>query len=218
MIGQSESAQKKTGTSPHITGCIAGIIDTVTPPHSPSLANRHFIRDSEPFSDARGVVSYPSFTASATGSELWVAHDSFTKPTMPNIRYADHARFPSDTLEGETVLIDTMKGSLFLFTGLAPQIWHCFTTGNTANGVVTEMVGRYGLSAAAPTQSFIDALEAAQMLRDKASAHGTEDASIEDWPAVFLEPILERYDDIADIIAMDPIHEVDRVQGWPRRD
>jgi hypothetical protein len=27
---------------------------------------------------------------------------------------------------------------------------------------------------------------------------------------------LERYDDIADIIAMDPIHEVDENAGWPK--
>jgi len=101
---------------------------------------------------------------------------------MPDLRYADHTRFPSDTLEGETVLIDTMKGSLFLFTGLAPRIWHCFTTGNTADAVLAELVGRYGPSAATPTQSFIEVLEAAQMLRDKASASVPEDVPIEEWP------------------------------------
>ena len=136
---------------------------------------------------------------------------------MSEIRYADHARFPSDTLEGETVLIDTMTGSLFLFTGLAFQIWHCFADGRAAESVVAEVVGRYGASAEAATQSFIEALETAQMLRDKASTTMPEDAPGEVWPEVFLVPAIERYDDIADIIAMDPIHEVDQVQGWPRR-
>jgi hypothetical protein len=38
-----------------------------------------------------------------------------------------------------------------------------------------------------------------------------------DWPDSFAPPALERYDDIANIITMDPIHDVDQSAGWPRR-
>jgi len=37
------------------------------------------------------------------------------------------------------------------------------------------------------------------------------------WPDSFVPPGLEKYDDIADIITMDPIHDVDPAKGWPRR-
>jgi hypothetical protein len=33
----------------------------------------------------------------------------------------------------------------------------------------------------------------------------------------FAPPMLEKYDEIADIIAMDPIHDVDPDKGWPHR-
>ena len=36
------------------------------------------------------------------------------------------------------------------------------------------------------------------------------------WPNAYTAPQIERYDDIADIMMMDPIHEVDKTLGWPR--
>ena len=36
-------------------------------------------------------------------------------------------------------------------------------------------------------------------------------------PDRFVAPAMERYDQIADIISMDPIHEVDPAEGWPHR-
>jgi hypothetical protein len=38
-----------------------------------------------------------------------------------------------------------------------------------------------------------------------------------EWPATFVTPVIESYDEISDIINMDPIHDVDQDRGWPRR-
>jgi hypothetical protein len=135
---------------------------------------------------------------------------------MTPLRYADTARFPSDTLEGETVLIDSTRGHLFLFTGIAPHIWQAYTNGSTTESLIAAVVARYGEEAMAPTRAFIAALESAEMLLD-AQPPATADSAPGDWPAVFVPPTMERYEDIADIIAMDPIHEVDQIQGWPKR-
>lgn len=135
---------------------------------------------------------------------------------MDSPRFADTARFPSDTLDGETVLIDSTRGHLFLFTGIASHIWQAYTEGTTTEALVAAVVGRYGESAMTPTRAFIESLEHAEMIVD-VRPEVTDDASPGDWPAVFTPPAMERYEDIADIIAMDPIHEVDQAQGWPRR-
>jgi hypothetical protein len=135
---------------------------------------------------------------------------------MNRLRYADTARFPSDTLEGETVLIDSVRGHLFLFTGIAPHIWQAFTEGSATDALVAAVGQRYGDAAIISTRTFIETLEHAEMLVDVRSP-AAEDASLGDWPPVFVPPAMERYEDIADIIAMDPIHEVDQAQGWPRR-
>jgi len=31
----------------------------------------------------------------------------------------------------------------------------------------------------------------------------------------FVKPILQKYTDMADLLLLDPIHEVDAGQGWP---
>jgi hypothetical protein len=136
---------------------------------------------------------------------------------MPDIRFADSGRFPNDTIDGETVLIDAEKGHLFLFTGIGPQIWQRLGSGISPEALVDEIASRYGESAAAPTRTFLASLEAAEMLRRDAPTDQSPAPDVS-WPSAFVAPALEQYDQIADIISMDPIHEVDSSKGWPRRD
>ena len=135
---------------------------------------------------------------------------------MSPIRFADTARFPSDTLEGETVLIDATRGHLFLCSGIASHIWHVFIEGQSSEALIAAVVQRYGDAAMAPTRAFITELERAEMLTD-VKPPTVADASPGDWPSVFAPPSMERFEDIADIIQMDPIHDVDHAQGWPKR-
>jgi hypothetical protein len=135
---------------------------------------------------------------------------------MSDLRFADTGRFPNDTIDGETVLIDTQKGHLFLFTGIGPQIWERFGSGISPEALVDEVASRYGESAAAPTRAFLESLHVAEMLRGDGPS-GQPPAADVSWPSVFVAPALEQYDQIADIISMDPIHEVDSSKGWPHR-
>ena len=137
---------------------------------------------------------------------------------MSQIRFADTGRFPNDTIDGETVLIDSAKGHLYLFTGIGPQIWQRLATGASVETLVEEISARYGGPAAAPTRSFFEALDQAQMLCNDLppSAPPAQPSSLV-WPENFESPAREHYDQIADIISMDPIHEVDPAKGWPHR-
>lgn len=135
---------------------------------------------------------------------------------MSDIRFADTGRFPNDTIDGETVLIDTEKGYLFLFTGIGPLLWQRLWSGISPGALVDEVKAHYGESAAEPTRTFLEALEAADMLRIDAPLDRSPAPDLV-WPSEFVAPALEQYDQIADIIAMDPIHEVDSSKGWPYR-
>jgi hypothetical protein len=135
---------------------------------------------------------------------------------MPAVLFANTARFPSDTLDGETVLIDATRGHLFLFSGIASHLWQAFIVGRAPDALVAEVVRRYGDEAMASTEAFITELERAEMLTDVQPA-SVADATTVDWPSVFAAPAIERFEDIADIIQMDPIHDVDHAQGWPKR-
>ncbi len=137
---------------------------------------------------------------------------------MAETFFADTARFPHETIEDETVLVDSQLGHLFLFTGLGPWLWQRMRRGGTVDGVVEEVTERFGADAAAPTLSFLETLVEAKLLRPDAALAGAlgEDIGMP-CPDVFTIPAMERYEDIADIIAMDPIHDVDTTKGWPHR-
>ena len=34
---------------------------------------------------------------------------------------------------------------------------------------------------------------------------------------LFSDPVFEKYDDMADLILLDPVHEIDQEEGWPKR-
>ncbi len=134
---------------------------------------------------------------------------------MSETFFANAARFPHDTVDDETVLIDSETGELFLFTGVGPALWQRFAIGADIDDVIAESVSRYGDCAAEPTRIFLSELSEAQMLiRGEApSTSGT----VPEWPAAFDSPAIERFGGVADIINMDPIHDVDEGKGWPRR-
>jgi hypothetical protein len=133
---------------------------------------------------------------------------------MNETRFADTARFVHETIDDETVLLDSMRGHLFLFTGSGPWLWHRMQHGGAIDEVVNEMSERFGAEAADATRHFLDSLGAAEMLTARPAG---EPPSALPNLETFVPPVLEKYDDIADIINMDPIHDVDPAQGWPRR-
>ncbi len=136
---------------------------------------------------------------------------------MTDFYCADSSRFPYETIDGETVLIDSAKGHLFLFAGTGPSLWQRLIAGGTIDAVVAESIGRYGESAELPTRQFLEQLAETGMIRPGTAAPTTIGETPVDWPATFAAPVIERYDEISDIISMDPIHEVDPAKGWPHR-
>jgi hypothetical protein len=134
---------------------------------------------------------------------------------MAELLAANTTRFPHDTIDGETLLIDSVTGHLLAMSGVAPLLWRRLLGGVTAESLIGEVGSRFGAEAARSCQAFLESLIAAEIV---VAIESAPDAPQEiDWPASFAAPRLERFDDIANIIAMDPIHEVDETAGWPHR-
>ena len=123
-------------------------------------------------------------------------------------------RFPSETIDGETILIDSEKGVLFLLSGLGPWIWNRFTGGADRTAVIEAVAAAFGEPAAATTATFIDSLVASAML----VVSEATSAEAMPLPESFVAPAMEIFEDISEIIMMDPIHEVDPSAGWPISD
>lgn len=123
-------------------------------------------------------------------------------------------RFPHETIDNETVLFDSELGHIVLLSGFAAAVWIHFVNGAGKSPLLEAVEGHYGPDASAVTEMFVDELLEAQLLMPSSAARSTlVDTGL--WPKEFLNPVIERFDDIAKIIAMDPIHDVDET-GWPR--
>lgn len=103
---------------------------------------------------------------------------------------------------------------LFLLSGLGPWIWNRFSGGADCAAVIEAVTAAFGEPAASETSAFLDSMVASQMLVP------AEDARAEPTPLPesFKAPAMEIFEDISEIIMMDPIHEVDPSAGWPIAD
>jgi len=134
---------------------------------------------------------------------------------MAEFLIANTARFPHDTIDGETLLIDSETGHLLMMTGVGPLLWQRLLGGVAVEPLAVEVADRFGPAAGEACRSFLLALAEAGVAIP--ATQTVAEAPVPGWPESFVSPVLERYDDIANIIAMDPIHDVDQSAGWPRR-
>ena len=134
---------------------------------------------------------------------------------MTELLIANTTRFPHDTIDGETLLIDSESGHLLMMTGVGPLLWQRLLAGVAVEPLAAEVADRFGPAAGEDCRSFLQVLAEAGVVIPATAA--VAEAPALDWPDSFAAPVLERYDDIANIIAMDPIHDVDQSAGWPRR-
>jgi coenzyme PQQ synthesis protein D (PqqD) len=133
---------------------------------------------------------------------------------MQECLVVNSSRFPHETIENETILFDAETGHILLLAGSASVVWSHLVGGAQLEDLCGEIDSRFGSDASAATRTFLNDLRTAGILVPSNEEPRT-DAPPAPWPSEFTAPLLERYDDIAKIIAMDPIHEVDAT-GWPR--
>lgn len=124
------------------------------------------------------------------------------------------SRFAHETIDDETVLINSETGHVLLLTGLGSILWSHLVGGTRLEALAGAVDARFGTEAGAAARDFISELRAAEIVVPTTDTRRDNAAPLP-WPERFIAPIFERYDDIAKIIAMDPIHDVDDT-GWPR--
>jgi hypothetical protein len=133
---------------------------------------------------------------------------------MQECLVVNSSRFPHETIENETILFDAETGHILLLAGFASVLWSHLVGGAQLEELCEAVAFRFGSDAGAATRTFLNDLRTAEILVPS-NEEARTGAPPSPWPSEFTAPLLERYDDIAKIIAMDPIHEVDAT-GWPR--
>jgi hypothetical protein len=126
----------------------------------------------------------------------------------------------SETVGGETIIVNLASGHYFSLQGTAVDIWQGVERGEAAESIVLELEQRYEAGdgeIGAAVQKLLDEFAAAELLVADANGAGTvATASAQDVGerVPFVTPSFSTFTDMQDIILLDPVHEVD-TRGWP---
>lgn len=125
----------------------------------------------------------------------------------------------SEILDGEAVIVDLASGHYHATSGVGATVWAGVVGGDPIDTIMVDVHRRHTDvpdDATAIVGAFIASLVAAGLARP---ADGNETAGdrlvlVADEPTPWAPPVLESHDDLADLMLIDPVHDV-TARGWP---
>jgi hypothetical protein len=126
----------------------------------------------------------------------------------------------------EAAIINLKSGNYYSLDPVGAFVWSHIDSGAAVGEIVQEVLAHYEGDVAEVSHAiakFIDVLQAEELITiasDRArQAKGqamTSAANGNGAKTAFTAPVLERYNDMQELLLLDPIHEVDET-GWPNR-
>jgi hypothetical protein len=137
-------------------------------------------------------------------------------------------RFVDETVDGEALIMDMLKGNYYSCVGASAIAWDALKQGATVTGAAAVLADTYGLATtdvAPDVERFVAVLLAEEMLVPNDAANvelgdppdsAPEAASVPDERShgTYGPLTFERFSDLADLILLDPVHDVSEA-GWP---
>jgi hypothetical protein len=145
---------------------------------------------------------------------------------MPAPHYrVNRPRFVDETVDGEALVMDMVKGNYYSCVGASAYAWNALVAGMSPAELAPLIAERYGVSAAdaaGDVDRFVATLVDEEMLHpvdappDAPSESPVDRAALDAAvpPGEYGGLTLERFTDLADLILLDPVHDVSEV-GWP---
>jgi hypothetical protein len=122
-----------------------------------------------------------------------------------------------DTIGGEAIVLNVKSGTYYNLVGTAAEVWGLLAIGGSVEELCSVLEGHYGASSqlSEDVQKFVQTLQADMLVitaeRDAGAAlPDALESEAKDWVA----PSLTAYEDLQDLLTIDPIHDVDDT-GWP---
>lgn len=119
---------------------------------------------------------------------------------------------------GEVVAIDLGTGAYYSLRGPAAVIWDALDAGLTVEAVVDHVRATHQVGDAdvfADVASAIDTLTGHDLIA-VGEPEPTQPQDLgRDLP--YETPVIEAFTDMADVILLDPVHDVDAEAGWPHQ-
>lgn len=128
-----------------------------------------------------------------------------------------NTRVFAEEFDGETVLIDVENGLYFSLAGAAADLWRSFTPAREPETVVAAMTSSLQGADPKALQELIAQMQAHGLLGSAPSVDSTTLAPLVFAASNFQTPVMQVFSDLAELIVIDPVHEVDAAGGWPMR-
>lgn len=128
-----------------------------------------------------------------------------------------------ELVAGEVVIINLATGAYYSLDGVGATIWSTLLEGADEATIIAAILQRYSgdeATIAGSVRSLLGELVAQDLIAPGDDATALAPVGDSPAPAVaprpFVSPVLHTYTDMQELIALDPIHEVDDT-GWPHR-
>ncbi|MEQ9640211.1 MAG: PqqD family protein [Alphaproteobacteria bacterium] len=122
----------------------------------------------------------------------------------------------AEVIDGELVVMNLASGSYYSSQGLGAAIWGWIETGHAIDAIRDSLVEHFEAPAADVER---DLSAFCGRLREEGLVRVEEAPAATGAPAVdaslrYEAPTLMKYEDMQDLLLLDPIHDVDET-GWP---
>jgi hypothetical protein len=119
-----------------------------------------------------------------------------------------------ELLDEEVIIANLDSGVYYSIRETAVPIWQLLLAGHSLSSIAALCRAKYNRDLFLPLDAFVNRLVEENLL-EPAARTAAEIPNLV-WPKEFKELHLEKYEEMKDLLMLDPIHEVDE-QGWPSR-
>lgn len=124
-------------------------------------------------------------------------------------------------IDDEVVMIDLETGNYFTFRGSATTMWACIEAGMSSRETLEHLQESFEGDPSVMEQGIrwlLDQLLEENLIvpTDEPRTRSVSLASEGELQG-YSDPAFEKYDDMADLILLDPVHEIDQEKGWPKK-
>lgn len=123
-----------------------------------------------------------------------------------------------ERVDGEVIAISMIRGHYFSMSGPAADVWTLVSQELSLEQVLSALDNAYsGPVAHDEVTAFVAVLVEAELLEALPSGQAQDsfDALPDDFDrGLWATPSLEKFEDLEDLILLDPIHDTNRL-GWP---
>lgn len=123
----------------------------------------------------------------------------------------------SENFDNEAILVNMSRGHYYRLCDSSFDIWQGLESGLSPETLRSHLASTYKVDAAVIDQSlghFLKQLELEGLILE-GTPTGSSPLPTPLNRQSFTPPTLEIYTDLADLLTLDPIHDVSPVQGWP---